>query len=292
MSPITSKVYDSYHAAWYTHGGPDVLGVADPTTSHGFYVSATNTGHDAYFDATLGRLVTDSDLTVHSTVMSASDFVSAGGTISKQAFDGGLIIDIDNVTFNACRGWRFSGYWSGVHHPFELNYVTVESTSSDGGDGVLYQDYYANWCRIGGSTDGAKINGNAHLADCYVRTLAQAAGDHNDGLQAVGSYTGGSIQRCNIDVTPVNGIGGPNCCIFIADSSNGTWIIEDNYLQHGQFLMGLHENCNYVVDGNWGLADSWITGPQNLDLAASVSWGTTKQNLYVDASGTMTGVWS
>src|SRR5688500_7958762 len=70
---------------------------------HGRSITADNTGHTAYFDTGLGRNVTDGDMTVHSGLVSASDFVANGGSISKHHFQGGLIIDRDNVTFTACR---------------------------------------------------------------------------------------------------------------------------------------------------------------------------------------------
>ena len=46
------------------------------TITHGRQITAQNTGHTAYFDAGLGRNVLDSDLIVHTGLVSVSDFVS------------------------------------------------------------------------------------------------------------------------------------------------------------------------------------------------------------------------
>lgn len=255
------------------------------TVTHGFQITATNTGHDAYQDPLLGRLVVDSDLTIHASTVYLSDIASAGDTLTRHDFQGQLIIDVDDVTFVACRSWRFSGYWSGTVHTFTLNWCTVESDTSDGGDGINYANYTAYRCRIGGSSDGAKINGNVTMTECYVRTRSQDSADHNDGLQNNGGSGPVSIIRCNIDCRPVNGGGGVNCAIFSADGMSGTVTITDNYLQGGQYLMGLHENGDYIVNGNWGLSGSYNLAPVTANLANSVTWANLRPNYIVDASG-------
>lgn len=269
------------HAA----AGHKPAGAGSGSVTHGFQITPTNTGHDAYYDPSLGRLVTDADLTVHTAVVYMSDIAVAGQTITRHDFQGGLVIDVDNLTFVACRSDRFSGYWSGTTHPFTANWCTVASAASDGGDGMNYNNYTAYRCRIGGSTDGAKINGNVTMTECYVRTMSQDSADHNDGLQNYAGSGNVTIVRCNIDCRPVNGGGGANCAIFSADGMTGTVTITDNYLMGGSYLLGLHENGYYIVNGNWGLAGSYAYGPVDATLATSVTWANQRPNYLVDSSG-------
>lgn len=271
-------------------GSPTVAGGSGSIT-HGFQVTDTNTGVTAYFDSGLGRNLTLSDLTVHTGAVSASDFVSNGGTISKRDFRGGFRMDRSNVTFVAC---RFVGgvscFWSGVHNPATFNWCSmVEPSSSTASDEAInYQDYTAYRCNLSGGSDGAKINGGVTMTECFVRTKSQSAADHNDGLQSVGSYTGNTILRCNIDVRPVNGGGGVNRAIFIADASSGTQVIRDNYLQGGNgSALSCFENSTYRVTGNWFLSGS-VTSGTYADRAVIpqsniLEWS---GNVVVNSSGT------
>lgn len=260
--------------------------------TNGFQITEANTGYNAYLDPGLGRLVVAGDLIVHTGLVSLSDFTTNGGTLTRHWFQGGLNFDLNNVILTACKfDGSVSGYYAGTHHTFTLNWCSIgDDNTSAYDDGIHYQDYTAYRCRIGGSSDGAKINGNVTMTECYVRTMSQGSADHNDGLQAVGSYTGGTIQRCNIDCRPVNGGGGVNGAIFIADSSNGTWIIRDNFLAGGNSPLRMHESCNYTVDGNWILSGSYSGGPVNAQYAVSVTWASTENNVLVDASGNILSV--
>lgn len=259
--------------------------VSGGSVTHGFQITPLNTGHDAYFDSGLGRTVTDSDLTVHASSVSASSFASAGGTISKHWFQGGLSIDIANVTFLAC---KFNQEVASGN-PFTLNWGTIETPGAAGDESIAFTDYTAYRCRIGGNSDGGKINGGCSLTECYVRTEGQSAEDHNDGLQAVGSYTGNIVQRCNVDARPVNGLGAANAALFVADASSGLQQWYDNFLAGGGFVMRCYENSTYDVQGNWVLNNSWDFDAAHRAIIpqTNLTWGTVRPNLIVDAAGVM-----
>lgn len=72
------------------------------TITHGSQITPTNTGYTAYYDNTLGRNLQLSDLQVISGVHYVSDYVSAGGTLTKKHFTGSVIIDVNNVTLRGC----------------------------------------------------------------------------------------------------------------------------------------------------------------------------------------------
>ena len=96
-----------------------------------------------------------------------------------------------------------------------------------------------------------------------MRTKLQSQADHNDGLQAYQAGAGGSLLRNNIDCRPVNGTGDNStttAAIFIADASEGTAVIRDNYLAGGNGVLRLHENMFYRVTGNIIENNSWSSG--------------------------------
>ena len=258
------------------------------TITHGRQITAQNTGHTAYFDAGLGRNVLDSDLIVHTGLVSVSDFVSAGGTITKRWFKGGLIINRHDVTLRACKvDGGVSGYYSGTHYRFNLDYVTIDTAGAADDDGIHFQDYTANRCRIGGCSDGAKINGNVTITESYLRCKGQDSGDHNDGLQAVGAYDDCTILRCNIDCRPTNGIGAANAAIMVADGSNGLMTLHDNLLAGGGYVLRCYENSTYDIQGNDIVNNSWGFGPvaRAVIPASNLTWGTVRPNRIVAADG-------
>lgn len=280
----------------YARAVVDSIGIGDSgsfsvagggSITHGRQITASNTGHTAYFDTGLGRIVTDSDLTVHNSLVSMSDFVGNGGTIAKRWFKGGLIHDRDNVTLLASR-WTgsVSGYYAGVHHPFNLQWCSIDTDAGAAqDDGIHYQDYTAYRCRIGGSSDGCKTNGGVTLTECFIRVKGQDSADHNDGTQNVG---GGSntVQRCNIDCRPTNGTGAPNAALFSADSSSGTQTWTDNWVAGGGYVIRCYENALYVVTGNDVLNNSWVFGPAARAVIpqSNLTWS---NNRIVDGSGNL-----
>lgn len=279
----------------------DVLGIGDVVSAvltaapvgtgpvaHGREITALNTGHTAYIEPTLGRYMNDADLTVHTGLVSVSDFVAAGGTLSKRWFKGGLIIDRNDVTIRGCKfDGGVSGFYSGVHYRFNLDYCTIDTPGAAQDDGIHYQDYTANRCRIGGSSDGAKTNGNVTLTECYIRCEGQDSADHNDGTQNVGGAGPVTIQRCNIDCRPTNGIGAPNAALFAADGFSGLQTWNDNLVAGGGYVMRLYENGTYNVQGNDVVDATWVFGPvaRAVIPATSVTWGTVRPNRVVTTAG-------
>lgn len=255
---------------------------------HGRSITASNTGHTAYFDSGLGRNVVDGDLIVHAGVVSVSDFVSNGGSMSKHYFQGGLIIDRDNVTFTACRiNGGFNGFQSGTHHPFTLQWCTIDTPGAASDDGIRFQNYTAHRCRIGGNSDGAKINGNVTITESYIRCEGQSSEDHNDGVQNVGGNGPVTIARCNIDCRPTNGVGAPNAALFAADDCSGLMTWHDNWVAGGGYVIRCYENATYDVQGNEILDASWAFGPVAREVipASNLTWGTLRPNYIVSAGG-------
>jgi hypothetical protein len=271
---------------------------AGGTITHGFQITAANTGHTAYLDPTLGRLVTDADLTVHTGLVSLSDFVGNGGTLTRHWFKGGLQFDRSNVTLTACRfDGGIAGYYSGTHYPFTVNWCTSDTPGGPGDDAIHFQDYTAYRCRLGGNSDGGKFNGGCTITECYVRCEMASADDHNDGFQAVGSYKGNTVTRCNIDCRPTNGIipggsGGPNAALFVADGSTGLHVWTDNFLAGGGYVMRCYDGTTYNVQGNWILDQSWGFGPVDRAVIpqSNLTWGTVRPNLVVTSAGAQVSV--
>lgn len=251
------------------------------TITHGFQITTANTGHTAYIDPALGRAVTDADLTVHSGAASLSSLVSSGGTLKRHWFRGGCSFDIGNVTLVAC---RFDQGITLGQPTVTFNYCTVDTPDGSAGDqAIAFNDYVAYRCRLLGNSDGGKVNGNCRLTECYIRTNGQAADDHHDGLQGNAAYTGSTIERCNIDCRPANGIGGLTGAIFIADASNGTYEVHDNFVAGGSSPLRFHENGHYNASGNWILDGSYSGAPVNALYGIIDSWS---DNWLVNASGT------
>lgn len=260
---------------------------------HGRSITAVNTGHTAYFDAGLGRNVTDGDMIVHAGLVSASDFVSNGGTMSKHYFQGGLIIDRDNITFTACRiDGGFDGFSSGTHRPFSLQWCTIDTSGAAGPNGIQYQDYTAHRCRINGNSDGAKTNGNVTITESYIRCEGEDVDDHNDGVQNVGGNGNVTIERCNIDCRPLNNVGAPNAALFAADNCTGLMTWNDNLVAGGGYVMRCYENATYNVQGNEILDNSWVFGPvaRAVIPASNLTWGTLRLNYIVSDNGTQLSV--
>jgi hypothetical protein len=265
-------------------------GVAPATDiTHGFQVLATNTGYASYLDPALGRLLTSGDLIAHAGVMSVSDLVGNGGTITKHAFRGGLIVDRDNITFNQCEfTTNLTAGYAGTEHAISVNWCTW-LPSGVGDYAIGYNAFTAYRCNIGGSSDGLKAGGPATATECFIRVKGQDALDHNDGVQNSGGAGLVTIERCNIDCRPTNGIGGPNAALFTADAASGLQVWTDNYVAGGGYVMRLYENATYNVQGNWVLDGSWTFGPTHRAVIPStdVIWGTVRPNVLVDSSGTV-----
>lgn len=268
------------------------------SVTHGIQVTTANAGITAYTDPVLGRKITNADLTVHTAETFLSDITGPNTTLNRHWFQGNLIVNVANVTFNGCRfDHGVSGYWSGVHSPFTMNWCTIEGAPNPIGFGsVYYQDYTIYRCYIACEMDGLKANGGVTATECVIRVNTASADDHNDGAQSTGSYTGNLIQRCNIDARPLNGsgggAGGPNAALFVADASSGLHVWTDNYLAGGGYVIRCYENATYNVQGNWVENNSWLFGPASRAVipATDVVWGTVRPNLVTTTAGAQVSV--
>jgi hypothetical protein len=236
--------------------------------THGSQITTANTGYGAYFDPGLGRLVTLADLTTTAGTVAASDFVTAGGTITRRRFTGDLLIDLNNITVRACLFDNpVTNFTSGVHRTGTLlDYCTV-SPATVGDEPMHYESWSANRCYFRGCSDGGKINGGTtvqNITECFIRVTMASNDDHNDTLQNVGGSGTVNIRRCNLSVVPETtiggGSGGPNAVIMSADMTSGSVFhleVTDCLLNGGTAVStlrfydgGLTTNITYVATGN------------------------------------------
>jgi hypothetical protein len=260
--------------------------------THGFQITAANTGHLAFFDPGLGRPLVDGDLTVHADQVSLSGLgVANGATVSRRWFQGGVTIDRTNVTFNGC---KFKGSVTcpesgGTVTTF--NYCTLYNDSGFSDEALRYVGYNANRCNISGSSDGIRTNGRNTAIECYIRCKGVNSDDHNDGTQSHQGDGFVTVQRCNIDCRPTNGVGQANAALFCADGSVGQHNWHDNVLAGGGYVIRAYEFGPLDIQGNWVLDGSWVFQPA--DIAGpphTVVWGTVRPNLIIDAAGNQLSV--
>lgn len=259
------------------------------TVTHGREITVANTGHTAYFDATLGRTVVDSDLTIHTTKVNLSSLASVGGTISKRWFKAGFTDDLNgNVTLVACQiHSSTSGVVSNGSGILTLNWCTLDNPTGAYDNAIAFRNYTAYRCRIGGGSDGVKANGGASLIECYVRVKGQASDDHHDGAQSEGSATGPNfVQRCNIDIRPTNALGLMNAPLFCADGATGLQTWEDNLLAGGAYGIRAHEAGTYAIQGNDVIQGTYENGAFTYAnrLPVHFTWGP-RPNRIVTAAG-------
>jgi|GEM_PF-1968117 len=260
--------------------------------THGDQVTRSNVGHTAYYDDSLGRTITDADLTEISGTHWISDYANDGHVFEKIYFSGNIVMDRNNVTFKGCKfDNTFENYKSGVSATGTvLEYCTI-SPPNLGDDAIRFADYTARYCILEGCSDGAKANGGqTSLEYCYIRVKG-AVGDHNDGIQNVGGGGNVLIRGCNIDMVQTNGIGGANACVMSADLSASVTLhmtIEDCWFKGGTSAYqlrlydgGLTPNITYSASGN-----KFVRGVPPLDRGSAnttplnqITWS---NNTYAD----------
>jgi hypothetical protein len=274
-------------------------GVIGGTIAHGQEINASNVGYGAYYDSGLGRYLLLSDLTTVTGPKWASDYASAGGTISKRRFTSDVRIDIP-VTFVGCLFQSFvTTLKNGVQTGGAVfNYCSWNPTSQMD-ECLQFGGYTAYRCLLQGGSDGAKTNGAIGgyptiLRECYIRCYRWALddpatpedeGDHNDAVQNVGGAGNVYIERCNIDGR--NTRNGEGVAIFSADGVNGTTYIHDCLLAgaYSGRIIALHEWGTYDVQGN-----KFVRPPAGTPVVtveggitwANVNWGTVRPNTYQD----------
>ncbi|MGN8245225.1 fibronectin type III domain-containing protein [Cellulomonas soli] len=262
------------------------------TVAHGREISEVNTGHTAYFDASLGRTLTDADLVVHTALVSMSDLVADGGTISKRDFRGGLIPDRAGVTLVACRIPFINN--ASTSRAFVARWCTFDTGTGAASDHAVGSWSYELFrCRLGGSSDGLRTNGDVIATECFVRVKGQGPDDHNDGAQNFGGGGTVVLRRSNFDVRPTNGVGAPNAALFCADGATGMQTWHDNLLAGGGYVMRMYgdaavpDGLSFDVQGNDIVQDSWVFGPVHRAVVGpeDVTWGTERPNRIVTAAG-------
>jgi hypothetical protein len=164
------------------------------TITHGIQLTKAMVGHTAYYDSTLGRNLTDSDLTAGPTSTS-----SDGQVIYAKKITGGIDINHNNVTLRGC--W-IVGEIDNNGTSLVLDHCEIGgrgNVDSDGtrGIGVSWSDYSATRCYVHNFIDGFRGNGNVTITECYVdgQEFTDPTG-HHDSIQ----ITEGSnitILRCN-----------------------------------------------------------------------------------------------
>lgn len=266
--------------------------------THGSQINPSNTGYTAYYDPSLGRNLTISDLATVSGPSRPSDFVSAGGTITKKRFLSDVRIDIPNVTFRGCLFESFaSSYLNGVEtYPSYFEWCSWDPPVGAGvGDlavGTTGTNLYR--CYVRGFADATWINGQPGGAyqtftESCLRVKMASGVDHNDGAQCSGGTGNVRIQRCNIDMNPEGGIlsggGGPNACVFAADLTGTTqfhlevidcWLDGSISAEAVRFYDGaLTPNITYVATGNRIVRRSGAAmgrGTANTTPTSQVTW--------------------
>lgn len=270
---------------------------ANATITHGSQITTANTGYTAYVDSGLGRKLVLGDLTVVSGAVRPSDFVAPGGTITKKWFQSDVRID-QSVTFVGCKFGSFvSSYLNGTEYgPSQFNWCSFDpdsGTVTDVAVGANGTSLYR--CFVRGGSDAGWINGGPwgtqSIVESYLRVWMASAVDHNDGLQCSGGAGTVVVQRCNIDVTPENGLinggtqGGPNSCIMSADLTSSTaynLTVDDCLLTGGtsasiiRFYDGaLSANIIYSASGNLftrGSSNPVDRGGSNTTPTGQVTW--------------------
>lgn len=185
---------------------------------------ATNTG-------IAGVGLTPDDLTLH-----GSDWVNipANTTFQNYRVNGMLRVSTANVIIRNCY-INSNDFW-GVDADGSTNLLiedctfigTVQGNACvlDGGGGGTYRRL-----NISGAQDGAKMNTNALMEDCYIHDLSSTAESHNDGIQ-FGTANGITIRHNYIDSRDTSAIlmGGGEARVRAINC-----LIENNYLNGGGY---------------------------------------------------------
>lgn len=243
--------------------------------THGQQITLANTGHLAYVGPN-DETYTDGDLFVYNDRVWASDVVAAGHTEGVW-FKDRVEMDVP-VTFTACR-FDDQAITYPYTHDVVLNYCTISPPTANGtfASSLGAENITANRCQILGSMDGVNVAGSTPVTciECYIRVKARDDDDHNDGIQAYGCTGGGVFLRNNVDCRPVSGGGGANAAFFVADNSQGEFIVRDNYFAGGGYVVRLLDAATYRVTGNIIEKDSYLFGPvlrDNLIPNAILEW--------------------
>ncbi len=231
------------------------------TITNGQQINPGNVGWQAYPAGCPGGLtiynsqVSTSSMPGHA---STCGWFKAGINVDSNASITAARIDLTNIDTH---GYTLNISWS------NLDSIT-QCDEPLHGEGV-FNVYRSSTT---GCSDGPRMDGDS-VIESYVRTHAWSTLDHNDGMQAYLASAGSTILRNNIDGRPDNGaamgVAWGNSAIFMADDSQGTTKIRDNYLAGGGYTLRMHESQLYRVTGNIIVKDSWAFGPLSTSNAVS-----------------------
>jgi hypothetical protein len=109
----------------------------------------------------------------------------------------------------------------------------IIGTSTDVTSAIAFANYTARRLNIHGGADGLKADENVLIEDCWIHDLANADGQHNDGVQSTGGK-GVTIRHNAIS-------GASNACVQTGDEGAATedLTVECNWLSGGGYSLNI-----------------------------------------------------
>ncbi len=109
----------------------------------------------------------------------------------------------------------------------------IIGTSTDVTSAISFANYTARRLNIHGGADGFKADENVLIEDCWIHDLANAPGQHNDGVQSTGGK-GVTIRHNAIS-------GASNACVQTGDEGAATedLTVECNWLSGGGYTLNI-----------------------------------------------------
>jgi hypothetical protein len=109
----------------------------------------------------------------------------------------------------------------------------IVGTSTDVTSAIAFANYTARRLNIHGGADGLKADANVVIEDCWIHDLANADGQHNDGVQSTGGK-GVTIRHNAIS-------GASNACVQTGDEGAATedLTVECNWLSGGGYSLNI-----------------------------------------------------
>jgi hypothetical protein len=181
-----------------------------------------------------------------------------GAVIEGYDFEGGVSVKADNVTIRKCR-ITFQGFM-GVFNNGSYKNLLIEDceivgkADADGmyGKGIGWSHYTARRCNVWNCQDGAAIQGDCVVEDCYIHDLVKfidksGGWSHNDALQS----TGGSniIVRHNTLRTVYQGA--TSALRFVAETAEvNNAVAENNFFSGGAATIYVYGKTGYNCPSN------------------------------------------
>ena len=147
----------------------------------------------------------------------------------------------------------------------------IIGTSTDVTSAISFANYTARRLNIHGGADGFKADENVVIEDCWIHDLANADGQHNDGVQSTGGK-GVTIRHNSIS-------GASNACVQTGDEGAATedLTVDCNWLSGGGYTLnirgtGATRPKNTRITNNRFTRDS-AYGPWTIDDPAPIITG-------------------